>query len=115
MTEEIKKEEPKKRRARKKRVSASEENAAAVKEAKLKLKGVDFIRNIVIYCTHCGKKCIDVPNTEENRKIYKHEVHGKLFKDNYRCIMCFPIRGKCGKIVSKMKELIKDLGIEPWW
>ena len=113
--EEVKQEEPKKRRARKKRVSASEGNAAAIREAKLKEKGVDGIRNIVIYCSNCGKKCIDQPNTEANHKLYRHEVHGKVFKENYRCIMCFPVRGKNGKMVSKMKELIKDLGIEPWW
>ena len=115
MTEEVKQEEPKKRRARKKRVSATEENASAIRDAKLKLKGVDGIRNIVIYCSNCGKKCIDAPNTEYNRNLYRNETHGKLFKDNYRCIMCFPFRRPGGKMVTKMKELIKDFGIEPWW
>ena len=103
-----------KRKNRKKK-SAQDTNRELVREAKRKLKGGDTIRNIVIYCTACGRKAIDTVNNEDNRFIYKHEKYGKIFKDNYRCNLCFPLKAKNGKMVYKMAQLIEALGIKPWW
>jgi len=95
--------------------NAQELNKELVREAKRKLKGGDTIRNIVLYCTSCKRKSIDCINNEHNRFIYRHEEHAKLFKENYRCNLCFPFQAKNGKMVYKMAQLIEALGVHPWW